>query len=170
MEALMEIEEALIREEIRCTISRYISAVDRSAYHELVDVFTPNGVMAFGGLSSLEGRDAIIAAMTMGAERRGAGLPHNFSRHLLGHSIINVLGDATARSVHYIAVVSEIGLDHSGVYIDDFVKWEDRWLIAHRSANLEWAHPNSRYGSSANASNPPPAPTPKPALNIGLGG
>ena len=164
----MDLEEALVREEIRSTIGRYISAVDRSAYHELVDVFTPDGVMAFGGLPPLEGRDAIISAMVLGAERRGALLPHNFSRHLLGHSIINVLGGATARSVHYIVVLSEIGLDHSGVYVDDFVRWEGRWLIARRAANLEWAHPNSRYGAPANASNPPPAPTPKPAMDIGF--
>ncbi len=164
----MDIGEALVREEIRYTIGRYISAVDRSAYHELSDVFTPDGVMQFGGLPPLKGREAIIAAMMAGADRRGAGQPGNFSRHVLGQSIINVLDNATARSIHYIMMVSEIGLDHSGVYIDDFVKMGDRWLIAHRTGNLEWAHRDSRYAASTNPSNPPPGPTPRPKLDLGF--
>jgi hypothetical protein len=44
-------------------------------------------------------------------------------------------------------VVTEIGFDHSGVYVDDFVKSGDRWLIAHRAANLEWVRPDSRFFS-----------------------
>ena len=159
----MDISEVLIREEIRYTISRYLTAVDRSAYNELVDVFTPDALVVFGGLPPLEGCQAIISAMTLGAERRGALLPNNFSRHTLGHSIVNVLSDTTARSVHYIMMISEIGLDHSGVYIDDFVKSGDRWLIAQRSANLEWVHPNSRY---ATPGNPPPVPTAKSKLDL----
>ncbi|WP_176593962.1 nuclear transport factor 2 family protein [Sphingobium sp. EM0848] len=164
----MDIGEALIREEIRYTIGRYISAVDRSAYHELSDIFMPDGVMHFGGMPPLKGRDTIIAAMTAGAERRKAQQPGNFSRHVLGQSIINVVSDTTARSIHYIMVISEIGLDHSGLYIDDFVKSGDRWLIAHRSGNLEWAHPNSRYAAPSNPSNPQPGPTPRPDLNLGF--
>src|ERR1700722_14375205 len=111
----MKLDEILAREAIRYTIGRYNFAIDRSAYPELADVFTPNGVMAFGGQARFEGRDKIIATLTAGAERRGAFEAKNFQRHLLGNSIINVIDDETARSVHYIVVITELGVDHSGV-------------------------------------------------------
>jgi hypothetical protein len=157
----MNIDEMLIREAIRYTISRYISAIDRGKYEELADVFASDGTMTFGGHASLVGHDQIISSMRQGAERRGAYQPGNFQRHVLGHSIINVIDGRTARSVHYILVMSEVGVDHSGVYVDDFVKSSDRWLIAHRKANLEWVTPASRF-----AGFPGPNTVSKAALNI----
>jgi hypothetical protein len=143
----MKLDEMLAREAIRYTIGRYNSAIDRSAYPELAEVFAPDGVMAFGGQARFEGREKIIAALTAGAQRRGALDAKNFQRHLLGNSIINVVDGRTARSVHYIVVITELGVDHSGVYVDDFIKSGDRWLIAHRAANLEWVRPDSRFFS-----------------------
>jgi hypothetical protein len=143
----MKLDEMLVREAIRYTISRYNSAIDRSAYPELAQVFTPDGTMAFGGQARFEGRDKVIAALTAGAEKRGAFDAKNFQRHLLGNSIINVVDDSSARSVHYIVVITELGVDHSGVYVDDFVKSGERWLIRHRQANLEWVRPDSRFYS-----------------------
>jgi hypothetical protein len=143
----MKLDEMLTREAIRYTIGRYNSAIDRSAYPELAEVFTPDGTMAFGGHARFEGREKIIAALTAGAEKRGAFDAKNFQRHLLGNSIINVVDDRSARSVHYILVITELGVDHSGVYVDDFVKSGDRWLIKHRQANLEWVRPDSRFFS-----------------------
>jgi hypothetical protein len=143
----MKLDEMLTREAIRYTIGRYNSAIDRSAYPELAEVFTPDGTMAFGGHGRFEGREKIIAALSAGAEKRGAFDAKNFQRHLLGNSIINVVDDRSARSVHYILVITELGVDHSGVYVDDFVKSGDRWLIEHRQANLEWVRPDSRFFS-----------------------
>ena len=143
----MKLDEMLAREAIRYTIARYNSAIDRSAYTELADVFTPDGCMAFGGQARFEGRDKIIAALMAGAQKRGALDPKNFQRHVMGNSIINVIDERTARTVHYVMVVTEIGFDHSGVYVDDFVKSADRWLITNRAANLEWVRPDSRFFS-----------------------
>jgi uncharacterized protein (TIGR02246 family) len=157
----MKLEEMLAREAIRYTIGRYNSAIDRSAYPELANVFTPDGVMAFGGQTPLQGRDKIIAAMSAGAERRGALEAKNFQRHLLGNSIINVVDATSARSVHYILVITELGVDHSGVYVDNFVKSGERWLIAHRAANLEWVRPDSRFFSFPGA-----LPATKQSLDI----
>ena len=157
----MKLEEMLAREAIRYTIGRYNSAIDRSAYPELANVFTPDGVMAFGGQQPLQGRDKIIAAMTAGAERRGAFDAKNFQRHLLGNSIINIVDATSARSVHYILVITELGVDHSGVYVDNFVKSGERWLIAHRAANLEWVRPDSRFFSFPGA-----LPATKQSLDI----
>lgn len=160
----MTIEELLAREAIRYTIGRYISAIDRSAYDELTDVFTADGTMTFGGHASLVGHEQIISTMRRNAERRGALKPGSFQRHMLGNSIINVIDDHTARSVHYILAMTELGADHGGVYVDDFVKSGDRWLIAHRKASMDWVRPDSRFSAF-----PGPTPPSKEALNIWLG-
>ena len=141
----MNIEEMLSREAIRHTVSRYNSAVDRGAYQELAHVFAADGIMTFGGRTSFNGRDAIISSLRAGAEGRGAFDPANFQRHLLGNSIINIVDDKAAKSVHYILVITELGLDHTGVYIDEFVRSGDHWLLAKRNANLEWIRPDSRF-------------------------
>jgi hypothetical protein len=83
----------------------------------------------------------------MDSKKRGAYEPGNFQRHNLGNSIVNILGPDTAKSVHFITVITERGLDHSGVYVDDFVKVGDRWLIKTRRANMEWVSEGSRFRS-----------------------
>jgi len=162
----MTLDEMLIRSAIQYTIGRYCSAIDRGCYEELTEVFTPDAVATFCNAPALVGPHGMISTMTRAAEARGSNLPQNFQRHLLGNSIINVLDSQNAKAVHYIIVISELGPDHSGVYIDDFVKYGDRWLIARRQANVEWARPDSRFAAAHGG----PVGTARPQLNVGFAG
>jgi len=141
----MKIEDVIAREAIRYTVSVYNSAVDRNEYGKLADVFIPNGIIKFGGHASLQGHEMIISTMLEGAKRRGDFEVGNFQRHILGNSMINIIDGQNARAVHYIMVATEAGIDHGGVYVDDFVKVGENWLIATRNANLEWINPGSRF-------------------------
>jgi hypothetical protein len=156
----MTLEEMLAREAIRYTISRYNSAVDRAAYHEFDEVFMPDGVMIFGERKRLEGLDTIIATMTANAEARGAFDPDYFQRHLLGTPMINMIDAENARAVTYIVAFSDLGLDHTGVYLDRFVKSGERWLIAERVGHLEWGNPETRHRTA------PPKPASREALDL----
>ena len=161
----MTLDELLIRGAIEYTIGRYVSAIDRGAYDELTEVFMPGAVVSYSsGAPPLVGHEKIIGTMTTGAERRGSYLPENFQRHILGKAIINVLDKEHAKAVHYIIVVSELGPDHGGVYIDDFVKSGERWLIERRTQNTEWARPDSRFMAAHGG----PSPVPRPLLNVGF--
>jgi hypothetical protein len=142
-DALTQIDSAA-RDAVRYTVSLYNSAVDRAAYHELVNVFAPEAEMIISDDIRISGRQAIVDGLSAGAKRRGAFEPGNFQRHNLGNSIINITGDI-ARSVHYIMVLTELGFDHAGVYIDRFEKRDDYWWIVERRANMEWARPDSRF-------------------------
>jgi hypothetical protein len=124
------------REGVRYTVSIYNEAVDRGVYADLAVAFAEDAEMIISASISLMGRDGIIESLSAGAKKRGAYEPGNFQRHNLGNSIVNILGPDTAKSVHFIAVITERGLDHSGVYVDDFVKVGDRWLI--KLAGLTW--------------------------------
>ena len=92
----MKLDEMLAREAIRYTIGRYNSAIDRSAYAELAEVFTPDGTMTFGGQASFEGRDKIIAALTrQSAQRTGEIEPADLAaqHHPEGVDAVRVSGD-----------------------------------------------------------------------------
>jgi hypothetical protein len=144
---MMDPQMLAAREGIRYTVSIYNQAVDRGAYEDLAVVFAEDGEMIISNSTSFKGRQTIIDSLSAGAKKRGVGQPGNFQRHNLGNSMINVLDANNARSVHFIIVMTELGFDHSGVYIDEFVKVGDRWLIKTRRANMEWAQPDSRFNS-----------------------
>jgi hypothetical protein len=135
----------LAREAIRFVVSVYNSAVDRGAYDDLHQVFAKAGEMIISDEKRLEGCGDIIAKLTAGAKSRGAYVPGHFQRHILGNSIINITGPERASSVHYALVMTEKGLDHSGVYIDKFIVEDGEWRIAERRANMEWAREDSRF-------------------------
>ncbi|RYE44420.1 MAG: nuclear transport factor 2 family protein [Hyphomicrobiales bacterium] len=135
------------REGIRYTVGIYNQSVDRPAYDNLAAVFTEDGEMIISGVTSFKGRQTIIDSLSAGAKKRGVGQPGNFQRHTLGNSMINVIDSKTARAVHFAQVMTELGFDHAGLYIDDFVKVGDRWLIQTRRANMEWARPESRFNA-----------------------
>ena len=139
----MDIAELIARESVRYTVSLYNSAADRRDYALLHEVFTEDARFIIGN-EKLEGRDKIIESSASRGLKRRAHEPGAFQRHLLGNSIINIMDENTARSVHYIMVMTELGLDHSGVYVDRFMRSGDRWLISERQANPEWKRPDSR--------------------------
>ena len=159
----MKIEELLARESIRSTMERYVSAVDRGCYSELSEVFMPDGIMMFGEKVRYEGRNAIISGMTENAQKRGAHNELSFQRHLLGQSLINVIDSDNARAVTYIVSITELGFDLSGVYVDDFARSGDKWLVAKRHAHIEWGHPESKSVKYFK-----PSPAPRHMLDIGF--
>jgi hypothetical protein len=148
----MDIDEMLAREGIRYTIGLYNSIGDRGAYDELTSVYTTEGRWILNDGTVVEPLARIIEMSRAGAERRGAFDEGTFQRHLLGHSVINVVDAEKARSLHYVLIYTELGPDHAAVYRDDWRKVGDRWLLAQRINALEWIRPDSRfkiYGDAA---------------------
>jgi hypothetical protein len=141
----MDAEEMLAREGIRYTIGLYNSIGDRGAYEDLTSVYTSDGRWILNDGAVIEPLERIIQVSRAGAQRRGAFEAGTFQRHLLGHSVINVVDAATARSLHYVLIYTELGPDHTAVYRDDWRKVGDRWLLAQRINALEWIRPDSRF-------------------------
>jgi len=135
----------LAREGIRYTIGLYNSIGDRGAYEDLTSVYTTDGRWILNDGTVIEPLEQIIETSRAGAQRRGAFDEGSFQRHLLGHSVINVVDSATARSLHYVLIYTELGPDHAAVYRDDWRKVGDRWLLAQRINALEWIRPDSRF-------------------------
>ncbi|MEJ7935037.1 nuclear transport factor 2 family protein [Sphingobium sp. AN558] len=138
-------EDMLAREAIRYTIELYNRGSDNADYEIHHQVFHPEAVFEVQSQGALIGPDAIIAALRPAAERRGAFEPGNFQRHNLTTTMIEFTGPDRAEAVTYIIVVTELGIDHSGRYDDEFVRSGERWLLMRRRATMEWSRPDSRF-------------------------
>lgn len=127
-------------------MSVYQSEGDRGRVGGLASAFTDDGVLEFSGRAH-QGRDAIIAALSAGTARQrddAAAGQQVLVRHNLTSCRIELTGPGTADAWTYFNVVTPIGFDHCGVYVDRFRKVGERWLIAHRRVKVDWRHPESR--------------------------
>jgi hypothetical protein len=141
----MELYEVAAREAIRYTVGLYHKNGDFGDYDNHVNVFDADAEMVIQGGKVLKGVHEIIGALRAGAMARGAFQGQNFQRHHLTTAMIELTSETTAEGRHYIIVVTELGFDHTGTYIDQYVKHADRWLISRRQATMEWARPESRF-------------------------
>jgi hypothetical protein len=147
----LTIEEVVAIESIRSTLSAYHLAGDRGRTQELVEQFTPEGVLELSS-GRFVGRTAILERLSAVGRERPAGdetpagaLP--FLHHHLTTSHVELTGPGAAAGHHYFLVMSPIGVDHCGRYTDTYAVHEGRWLIAHRKVTVSWAAPDSIVGA-----------------------
>ena len=142
----MDTQELLAREEIRATLTLYNKGGDAADYGLLASAFHEDGALVMGdGSIRLSGRAEISGELLRRARLRGHGTAGVFQRHNLTTNRIDVLSanEAAVRTTYL--VVTELGPDHAGEYIDRFEKRADRWLIAERRATLDWMRSDSRF-------------------------
>jgi hypothetical protein len=139
----MELWEIAAHVEIRNLVATYNANGDSGRFDEMMEVFTPEGVLEAGG-GRHEGRAAIKAFLT-GVARGPAPAPsapareRTYVRHFTGTHKIDLLSPERARGYAYYQVLTKDGLDHWGRYFDEYAHVEGRWLIAHRRATTDAA-------------------------------
>ncbi|HYG26992.1 MAG TPA: nuclear transport factor 2 family protein [Caulobacteraceae bacterium] len=143
----MNSQELLDHTEIRALITAYNVAGDRGRVEELGAVFAEDGVLltTSSGAGRLESTGPRAIAERLGAARvggTGPDRPLEFVRHHQTTCQITLDGADEARGRTYFIVFSEIGLDHSGLYIDRFRKVDGAWKIAHREVRIDWVAEN----------------------------
>jgi ketosteroid isomerase-like protein len=141
------LDELLARESIRATIARYTNAGDNADYEDLVPCYAEDGVFEFSA-GRWEGREAIGDALRSMARARGHGTAGLVQRHHLGTCHITIESADNARAITYFIVISEIGQDHAGRYIDRLVRRGGEWQFAHRCVDVEWINPDSRVAKA----------------------
>ena len=149
----MTLDDLLAREAIRHTLASYNMAGDRLRLEDFVAVFTEDAVLESAGASPgegfrCEGREAIRRWMSGFDSRpnRPASIePPRFVRHHLTTSQIELTGPGTATARTYFHVLTQIGPDHAGYYVDVLRRTGERWLIAERRIRIDWRAPNSLF-------------------------
>lgn len=131
---------------IMATMGAYHVAVDDGDIAGLAATFAEDGSLEVSNGSIFAGRREIFDALTKRRAEREAGQAEAiFQRHHLTTRRIALGGADEARCVSYFLVTTELGLDHSGRYVDRFVRVGTDWLIASRRVEVDWRHPRSRF-------------------------
>jgi SnoaL-like domain len=150
--------QLLVREAIRLALSRYTMAVDSGDFNALETVFHADASLSIQGGALIIGIAAILERLRGGSKTGAAFRGGRFQRHHITSSLIELIDADTARGEHYVLVITELGIDHSGRYVDRYVRQGDNWLIQARAASMEWARPDSRFvrwlGRPASGSHP----------------
>jgi SnoaL-like domain len=139
----METWELRAREGVRETIARYAHLVDRGRIAELVELFTPDGILEAGHLPAVHGRAAIQEFLESTKGRLAAKLPLPRIRHHVSSVLIEVVSRTVLTAYSYFFVVTERGPDHWGRYRDRLVLSEGRWLFEHRRVTTDGRAPGS---------------------------
>ncbi len=134
-------DEALAHTAIRDRLARYNMAGDRLRVDDFIACFTPDGVLETAAYS-LKGQAEIRAWMTGmrpagGLSAKPSRIPR-FVRHHLATCQIDLTGPGTASARTYWMVLTDIGPDHAGLYMDRLRQEDGNWLIAHRKTRTEW--------------------------------
>lgn len=138
----MELWELAAREEIRDLVARYNANGDTGRFAQVIDLFAPDAVMQTD-LGIYTGHDEILRIFT-GVKERGAGAPAPiYLRHMTATHQIDVLDESAAKGRCYYQVLTAVGLDHWGRYIDDYRLVDGRWRFARRKVTVDGQNPGS---------------------------
>lgn len=154
----MTMEDMIARESIRYTINKANVMAGRGAQGTVMAIYTEDAIMEF---ESIEPGKTVIyqghaAINEFFRQLRAGGKPEGYEkaappskglmRHHIGTCHIELTGPDTAEGETYFAVITDIGLDRFGRYIDRYRKVGDEWLISYRRPMVEYAAANSLFG------------------------
>ncbi len=141
----MTIEELLAREAIRDLMATYNTAGDSLRVEEFASVFTQDAELRTEQFS-FQGREAIVNGLFRRvSDGRSEARHPGFVRHNLTTSKITLESGHSARGRTYFQVNTSIGLDHCGLYLDEFRKIDGQWKIARRVVKTEYMAENSFF-------------------------
>jgi ketosteroid isomerase-like protein len=141
----MEQWELVAREEIRDIVARYNANGDTGRFEQVLELFAPDAIMDAGGGRIYKGRDEIVEIFTGAKDRADYGDHPVYLRHMTATLQIDVIDQSTAKGRCYYQVLTGIGLDHWGRYIDEYKPVDGRWRFARRRVTIDGQHPHSLF-------------------------
>ena len=116
---------------------RRLSDTGRAA--DLAALFAPDGVFEVSGGRAVG--PAEIVALIEVIKQDFATAPSTFypARHTVSGLVIDLVDDTHATGRSYFVLIAGWGVDHWGVYRDEYTRCGDRWLFGSRRGTLEGA-------------------------------
>lgn len=140
----MSIETFIAREGIRDTVTRYNSNGDTGRFAQMIELFTDDAVMELLD-GTYTGRDEILTIFAGTRERTGPDRTPGYMRHFTATHQIDIVDDTHATGRVYFQVLTEIGLDHWGRYIDQYRLVDGSWKFARRKVLVDGQSANSTF-------------------------
>jgi ketosteroid isomerase-like protein len=145
----MELADLLAREAIRDLVARYNAYGDSGLLDRMVALFADDAVLEVGP-DRYEGRHA-IRGLFSGTVDRSAGAEGGptYVRHSTATHQIDLVDDGHATGRCYFTVLTRIGVDHWGRYLDDYRVVDGEWRFATRRVVTDDLAPDSLFRARA---------------------
>ena len=130
------------REEIRDVVVRYNANGDTGRFAQVIELFADDAVMDLGDGRLFSGKDEIITIFT-GARDGWSHEQPTYLRHMTATHQIDVIDEAHATGRCYFQVLTAVGLDHWGRYVDEYKTVDGRWRFARRRVHIDGTSPHS---------------------------
>jgi hypothetical protein len=137
--------ELAAREEIRDLVARYNANGDTGRFAQVIELFAPDAVMDVSDGRVYTGKDEIVTIFTSARDRADYGDRPVYLRHMTATLQIDVLDPSHATSRCYYQVLTDIGLDHWGRYIDEYKPVDGRWRFARRRVTIDGRNPAALF-------------------------
>lgn len=141
----MEVSELVARESIRDLVARYNANGDTGRFDQVVELFAPDAIMDVQNQPLRVGRDEIRLIFTGARDGAEYGSHPVYLRHMTATHQIDVVDRTTAKGRCYYQVLTDIGLDHWGRYIDDYRTVDGTWKFARRRVTVDGRNPASLF-------------------------
>lgn len=143
----MEIWEVVARESIRDLVARYNANGDSGRFAQVIELFAPDARMVIED-DVRTGHEEILTIFTGARDsyaETAAEAPPRYVRHLTGTHQIDLVDQDSAMGRCYFQVVTPIGLDHWGRYLDEYRTVDGTWKFARRRVLVDGYSPASLY-------------------------
>ena len=129
---MFQVSDLLAREAIRDLVIRYNSYGDSGLFDRMLGLFAPDATVDVNGVAH-HGLDEIGRVFSGVPERTsGTGDRPAFLRHCTATHQIDLVDEATATGRCYFFVLTSVGLDHWGRYLDEYCVVDGEWRFARR--------------------------------------
>lgn len=143
----MELWEVLARESIRDLVVRYNSNGDSGRFEQTLALFADDAVMAIED-EVYDGKPEILTVFNGSKEHltadTGSQGPTYVRHHTSTHQI-DLVDETHATGRCYFNVITSIGLDHWGRYVDEYVCQSGQWLFSRRQVTVDGQVPHSLF-------------------------
>lgn len=142
---MLELSDVLAREAIRDLVARYNAYGDGGLIDRMVELFAADASLEVGA-DVHQGREA-IRRLFSGTVDRSAGAVGGptYVRHGTTTHQIDLVDGAHATGRCYFTVLTRIGLDHWGRYLDDYRVVDGEWCFARRRVLTDDFAPGSLF-------------------------
>ena len=140
----MQLWELTARESIRDLVTRYNSNGDAGRFAHVIELFADDAVMQLPD-RVYTGRAEIMTIFTGTQDTVRGSETLAYVRHHVATHQIDIVDATTASGRCYFAVLSPVGLDHWGRYIDRYVCIDGSWKFEHRRVHVDGRSTNSWF-------------------------
>jgi hypothetical protein len=141
----MELWELMARESIRDLVARYNANGDTGRFDHVMELFAEDAAMDVEGMGLKTGLDEIRTVFTGARDGAIYGEHPVYVRHMTSTLQIDLVDEKRARGRCYYYVITDVGLDHWGRYIDEYETVDDTWRFAHRKITVDGRNPESLF-------------------------